>query len=252
MHFTLNNVLQFRLGFLRSLLFYFFSQFNGLFQCHENVGVVNLQEIPLRIHLYGSRVSRLQGSPKCTETGIEIWIQSQRFLLYMDNHFSFIVRISKNQRNSILVHFVDWLFHALQTLSNQWLSNYHTSMISSNILSLGSFFGNMKTPTRKIVTRMIPTGQFPLGKLPQEKIPTQDKSQLDNSHPGKLPPGKFPAGTLPPRKTPTRKTPTWKISTQENSQPDNSHPDNSHTGDSHQEKFSSSQLLPRIISTQLI
>ena len=211
MHFTLNNVLQFRLGFLRSLLFYFFSQFNGLFQCHENVGVVNLQEIPLRIHLYGSRVSRLQGSPKCIGTGIEIWIQSQRFLLYMDNHFSFIVRISKNQRNSILVHFVDWLFHALQTLSNQWLSNYHTSMISSNILSLGSFFGNMKTPTRKI---------------PSRNTPTQE-----NSHP---------------------ETPTWKISTQENSQPDNSHPDNSQTGDSHQEKFSSSQLLPRIISTQLI
>ena len=29
-HFTLDNVLQFRLSFLRSLLFYFFSQFNGL------------------------------------------------------------------------------------------------------------------------------------------------------------------------------------------------------------------------------
>ena len=107
----------------------------------------------------------------------------------MDNHFSFIVRISKNQRNSILVHFVDWLFHALQTLSNQWLSNYHTSMISSNILSLGSFFGNMKTPTRKIATRMIPTGQFPPGKLPPKKIPTQDKPHLYNSHPGKLPSG---------------------------------------------------------------
>ena len=30
-HFTLDNVLQFRLSFLQSLLFYFFSQFNGLF-----------------------------------------------------------------------------------------------------------------------------------------------------------------------------------------------------------------------------
>ena len=50
------------------------------------------------------------------------------------------VRISTNQRNSILVHFVDWFFHALQTLANQWLVNYHISMISSYILSLGSFF----------------------------------------------------------------------------------------------------------------
>ena len=83
---------------------------------------------------------RLQRCPKRNGTGIEIWIQSWRFLLHMDNHFSFTVRISTNQRNSILVHFVDWLFHASQTLANQWLSNYHISMISSNILSLGSFF----------------------------------------------------------------------------------------------------------------
>ena len=74
------------------------------------------------------------------EIEIEIWIQSWRFLLYIDNHFSIKVRISTNQRSSILVHFVDWLFHALQTLANQWPSNYHISMISSNILSLDSFF----------------------------------------------------------------------------------------------------------------
>ena len=55
-------------------------------------------------------------------------------------NFSSAMRISTNQRINILVHFVDWLFHALQTLANQWLSNYHVSMISSNILSLGSFF----------------------------------------------------------------------------------------------------------------
>ena len=73
-------------------------------------------------------------------TGIEIWIQSWRFLLYMDNHFFFIVRINKNQRTSILVHFVGWLFHVLQTLANQWLPNYNINMISSNILLLGSFF----------------------------------------------------------------------------------------------------------------
>ena len=56
-------------------------------------------------------------------------VHGQPLLLYNE--------ISTNQRNSILVHFVDWLFHALQTLANQWLSNYHISMISSNILSLG-------------------------------------------------------------------------------------------------------------------
>ena len=31
-------------------------------------------------------------------------------------------------------------FHALPTRVNQWLSNYHINMISSNILSLDSFF----------------------------------------------------------------------------------------------------------------
>ena len=55
------------------------------------------------------------------------------------------VRISTNQRNSILVHFVDWLFHALQTLANEWLSNYNISIISSNVLSLGSFFSQHRT-----------------------------------------------------------------------------------------------------------
>ena len=29
------------------------------------------------------------------------------------------------------------LFQALQTLTNQWLRNYHIDLISSNILSLG-------------------------------------------------------------------------------------------------------------------
>ena len=63
-----------------------------------------------------------------------------RFLLYMDNQIPFVLRISTNKRNSILVHFVDWHFHALQTLVNQWLSNYHVNMISSNILTSGFFF----------------------------------------------------------------------------------------------------------------
>ena len=63
-------------------------------------------------------------------------VHGQPLLLYNE--------ISTNQRNSILVHFVDWLFHALQTLANQWLSNYHIS-ISSNILTLGSFFSQHRT-----------------------------------------------------------------------------------------------------------
>ena len=102
--------------------------------------IVNLQEFPVRIHCYGRRVFRLQRCSIRSGTGIEIWIQSLRFLFYMDKHFSSTVRISTNQRNSILVHFIDWLFHALQTLANQWLSNHHISMISSNILYLGSLF----------------------------------------------------------------------------------------------------------------
>ena len=40
-------------------------------------------------------------------------VHGQPLLLYNE--------ISTNQRNSILVHFVDWLFHALQTLANEWL-----------------------------------------------------------------------------------------------------------------------------------
>ena len=58
----------------------------------------------------------------------------------MNNYFSFTVRTSMNQRNSILVNLFDWLFHVLQTLANQWLPNYHSSNISSNILFSGSFF----------------------------------------------------------------------------------------------------------------
>ena len=77
------------------------------FQFHENVGIVILQEFPVRIHLYGSCVFQLQRCPKFNVTGIEIWIQSWRFLLHMDNHFSFTVRISTNQRNSILVQFIN-------------------------------------------------------------------------------------------------------------------------------------------------
>ena len=68
------------------------------------------------------------------------WIQSWRFLLHMDKYFSSTLRISTNQTNSVFVCFVDSLFHVLRTLANQCLSNYHISLISCNILSLGSFF----------------------------------------------------------------------------------------------------------------
>ena len=38
-HFTLGNVLQFCLSFLQSLLFYFFSQVNGLFSSMKMYGL---------------------------------------------------------------------------------------------------------------------------------------------------------------------------------------------------------------------
>ena len=76
-------------------------------------------------------------------TRIEIWIQSWRFLLHMANHLFFIVWISTHHRifdtphrNSILFQFFGWLFQALQTLANQWLSNYHINTISCNIMPL--------------------------------------------------------------------------------------------------------------------
>ena len=136
---TLDNASQVRFSFLRSLIFYFLASlmaFSGPWKYWN----WNFYGFQLRIHLFGWRVFQLQRCPKRNGAGIEIWIQWWRFLLYMDNHFFFIVRINKNQRTSILVHFVGWLFHVLQTLANQWLPNYNINMISSNILLLGSFF----------------------------------------------------------------------------------------------------------------
>ena len=72
--------------------------------------------------------------------GVETWMQSWRFLLLMSNHLFPTMRISTNHSSNLLVHLVGWFFHPLQNLSNQWPSNYHKNMISSNILSLGSFF----------------------------------------------------------------------------------------------------------------
>ena len=44
----------------------------------------------------------------------------------MANHLFFAVRIGTNHSNIIIVHFVGWLFHAVITLANQWLPNYHS------------------------------------------------------------------------------------------------------------------------------
>ena len=57
----------------------------------------------------------------------------------MVNHFFFAVIISTNHCNNFLVHFVDRLFHVLQTLDSQWLPDYNINMISSNILPLDFF-----------------------------------------------------------------------------------------------------------------
>ena len=61
-------------------------------------------------------------------------------LKHTANHLFCKKKISTNHSNSILVHVVGQIFHALQTLSNQWLPNYNINMLSSNILSFGSFF----------------------------------------------------------------------------------------------------------------
>ena len=58
----------------------------------------------------------------------------------MANHLFFTVRIGTDHSNSILVHFVGWLFYIFQIGTNQWLLNYHINMLSSNKLSLSSFF----------------------------------------------------------------------------------------------------------------
>ena len=121
--FTFDNVLQFRLSFLRSLLFHFLASlidFSDPWKCSW-------------------LVFQLQKCPKCNGTVIDMDTIKEIYVV-RDNHYSFLVRISANQRNRILVHLVDLLLHALQTLANQWLPNYHISITSSNILFWGSFF----------------------------------------------------------------------------------------------------------------
>ena len=66
------------------------------------------------------------------DTIMEISVVHGQPLPYSENYYE-----PKKQH---LVHFVDWLFQVLQTLTNQCLPNYHISMISCNILFLSSFF----------------------------------------------------------------------------------------------------------------
>ena len=102
----------------------------------DNVGRISREYI----HFHSWCVPQLQRYPKHNGAGIETWTQSWKFQLHMDNHLFFTVRVSTNPCNSIFAHFVGWLFHTLQTVTNQRLPNYHINMISSNKLSLGSFF----------------------------------------------------------------------------------------------------------------
>ena len=82
----------------------------------------------------------VQRCPKRNRAGIETCIQSWRFLLHTANNLRFTLRIKANHSNSILVHFVGWLFHALKTFANQWPPSYHINVICSNVLPLDSLF----------------------------------------------------------------------------------------------------------------
>ena len=137
--FTLGNVLHFRLSFLRSLLFYYFSSCSVPLKCRDCKLVGNsspYSSLWLTCFLVARMPKVRWDRQRNMDSVMEISVES---------HSSFTLRICTNQRNSILIHFVDWLFHALQTLANLWFSNYHISMICSNTLTLGSFFSEHRT-----------------------------------------------------------------------------------------------------------
>ena len=146
-HFTLDNVSQFGLSFLQSL-FYFLARlmaFSVPWKCSDRKFVGNSSPYS-SLWLMCFLVAKM---PKRNGTGIEIWIPSWRIMLYMDNHFSYAVRISTNQRNSILVYFIDWLFYALQRRANQWLSNHHISIYTLQYILFRLFL--FPTPTFDIL-----------------------------------------------------------------------------------------------------
>ena len=100
----------------------------------------NLQVFLVHIYLHGWCIFQLQKMSKVHWHEVTwTWIQSWIFLLHMANHL-FCCTWSTN----ILVHFVGWFFHTLHTLAIQWVPNYHINMISSNVLSLGSFFSQVR------------------------------------------------------------------------------------------------------------
>ena len=123
--------ISFKFILFKIILYYsfnlYFSQFNGLFRM-----------IKIKICRYFKFVF-ISLVDAFSREGIETWIQLWRFLLDIVNHLFFLKKISTDS-NSILFHFVGWLFHVLKTLVNQWLLNYHINMISSNKLSLAFFF----------------------------------------------------------------------------------------------------------------
>ena len=94
--------------------YFSFELLEWTFQVHKNK---NSLGFPACIHLHRWRVSQLLKCLKHNAAGKETWIQSWRFLLPKANHLLFTVRISTNHSNTILVHFISWFFHALQTLA---------------------------------------------------------------------------------------------------------------------------------------
>ena len=137
-HFTLDNVLQFRLRFLWSLLLYFLASlmaFSGPWKSRDcKFAAVSSPYLSLWLTCFPvAKFKRQWDRDSSMETVMEISVvHGQPLLLYIENYYE-----PKKQQ---LVHFVDWLFYVLQTLVSQWLPNYHISMISSNILFLSSFF----------------------------------------------------------------------------------------------------------------
>ena len=115
----------------------FFSQFHDIFT-----------DTKIKIHwdfhaVFTSLVDALlssKGAHYRNGARIETWMQSSRFLFHMADDLFFTMKICMNHSNSIHIDFGGWLFHALQMLANHWLPDYHINMLSSNILSLGSFF----------------------------------------------------------------------------------------------------------------
>ena len=127
------NVLQLRLSFLQFYYFTFLASlmaFSVPWKCRDCkfVGISS----PFSSLWLTCKMPKAQWDrDRNIDTIMEISVaHGQPLLIYSE----------KKQRKSILAHFVDWLFHALQTLVNQSISKYQISMISSNILPLRSFF----------------------------------------------------------------------------------------------------------------